>query len=175
LDRRSLLIRVAFPAAGFLGRMLPEAYRERLERWCIGRNNALVAGSHAGACGRMLLLLPHCLQFDGCPRRLTGSVLNCEKCGKCRVRDLLTLGEKYNIIIKVATGGRLARRIVGEASPDMVVAVACERELSEGIFSVYPLPVYGIPNIRLSGPCINTDVDIDAVRQTLDHLLKKKK
>jgi len=83
------------------------------------------------------------------------------------------LGEKYNIIMKVATGGRLAKRMVNEISPDVVIAVACERELCEGIFSVYPLPVYGIPNIRLSGPCINTTVDVNSVEKVLKDIFSR--
>jgi hypothetical protein len=121
----------------------------------------------------VLLLLPHCIQFDECSHRLTGTILNCAGCGRCKISDLLTLGEKYNIIMKVATGGRLAKRIVNEISPDVVIAVACERELCEGIFSVYPLPVYGILNIRLSGPCINTTVDVNSVEKALKDIFSR--
>ncbi|MDI6641386.1 MAG: DUF116 domain-containing protein [Elusimicrobiota bacterium] len=75
--------------------------------------------------------------------------------------------------MKVATGGRLAKRWVRELKPDFIVAVACERELSEGISAVYPLPVVGIPNIRPYGPCLNTTVDISMVETVIEKYLRR--
>ena len=69
--------------------------------------------------------------------------------------------------MSVATGGTLARRIVVEKKPDVIIGVACERDLSSGIQDSYPIPVYGILNRRPFGPCYDTDVDLDLVERGL--------
>ena len=167
-------MKLGYPFMSFLGKLLPDSAREKLEGGFVRRNNRLTGGPLDRENCRILLLLPSCLQNSECTNRITGDVFNCKKCGKCAVSGLLTLSEKYNIIIKVATGGRIAKRIVNELAPDAVVAVACERELSEGIFAVYPVPVYGIVNGRPEGPCLNTIVSVSDVENIIKKLLIKK-
>ena len=106
----------------------------------------------------VLLLMPHCLQDKDCLVKITHRVQNCKRCGKCSIKDLLGLAEKYGVHIAVATGGTIARRIVIETRPDLIIAVACERDLTSGIQDTTPLPVYGIFNQRPFGPCLNTQV-----------------
>jgi len=50
------------------------------------------------------------------------------------------LAEKYGVDLAVATGGTIARRIVVETHPDLIIAVACERDLTSGIQDTTPLP-----------------------------------
>jgi hypothetical protein len=73
--------------------------------------------------------------------------------------------------IAVATGGTLARRIVVERRPKLIIAVACERDLSSGIQDSYPLPVYGILNRRPQGPCYDTLVNLERVEEALQTFL----
>ncbi len=54
-----------------------------------------------------------------------------------------------------------------EKKPDVIIGVACERDLSSGIQDSYPIPVYGILNRRPFGPCYDTDVDLDLVERGL--------
>ncbi|MBU4427315.1 MAG: DUF116 domain-containing protein, partial [Proteobacteria bacterium] len=82
-------------------------------------------------------------------------------------KDLVALSEKYHVSMSVATGGTLARRIVVEKKPDIIIGVACERDLTSGIQDSYPIPVYGILNRRPFGPCYDTDVDLDLVERGL--------
>jgi hypothetical protein len=49
----------------------------------------------------------------------------------------------------------------------MIIAVACERDLSSGIQDSYPLPVFGVINHRPHGPCYDTLVDLDKVEEAL--------
>ena len=99
--------------------------------------------------------------------KITHRVENCKRCGKCRIKDLLGLSEKYGVCMAVATGGTIARRIVIEKRPDLIIAVACERDLTSGIQDTTPLPVYGIFNQRPFGPCLNTQVALDRVESVL--------
>jgi len=52
--------------------------------------------------------------------------------------------------------------------------VACERDLSSGIADVGRIPVIGIVNDRPNGPCYNTNVDVDAIRNKLESIINEK-
>jgi hypothetical protein len=82
------------------------------------------------------------------------------------------IGRKYNIDISVATGGTLARKVIVEKRPKLVLAVACERDLTSGIKDCYPLPVIGVLNDRPFGPCFNTTVDVSKIDDVLSQILQ---
>ncbi len=71
----------------------------------------------------------------------------------------------------MATGGTIARRIVVQLRPRMIIAVACHRDLASGIQDTYPLPVYGVLNERPHGPCIDTTVAIENVEEMLHRFI----
>lgn len=169
--KRRIYVKILFPLAHLAGRLLP-AFRSGIERKMIEANNRLVRESPGVASAvSVMLLLPHCLQLDDCPHKITSNILNCRACGKCDVAGILALEGKYGIIIKVATGGRLAKKWVDEAAADLVVAVACERELVEGIMAVWPARVWALENYRPEGPCVNTRVDVSRISSSLEDLL----
>lgn len=106
-----------------------------------------------------LVLLPRCVQNAECVQRIAEDISNCRACGNCDVSFVVRLREKYRFRVEVVAGGELARKKVHEISPDLVVAVACENELVEGLGGVAAVPVIGIPNLRPEGPCVNTLID----------------
>lgn len=116
---------------------------------------------------RILILLPHCLQRERCLLRLSYSVDACERCGACPITGLLNLRDAYGVGLAIATGGTIARRIVVESRPSLIIAVACERDLTSGIQDTHPLPVFGILNERPEGPCRNTLVPLPKVEVAL--------
>lgn len=124
---------------------------------------------------QILILLPHCIQWSECPIRVSADLGRCKRCGKCNVGDLLNLAERYSVHIAIATGGTIARRIVVEKKPRMILAVACERDLASGIQDTHPLPVYGILNERPFGPCLNTRVSMQKIEEALNHFIKPEK
>jgi hypothetical protein len=50
---------------------------------------------------------------------------------------------------------------------DAVVAVACEKELQEGLKGVFPKPALGVINLRPNGPCVDTKVDLEELEETI--------
>jgi hypothetical protein len=98
-------------------------------------------------------------------------VKNCKACGKCKIRNLVELSEKYSVSMSVATGGTLARKIVVDKKPQLIIGVACERDLTSGIQDTYPIPVFGILNKRPNGPCYDTDVDLELVERGMESFL----
>lgn len=151
--------------------------REEVQHAFVAVNNQFVlAQCRNGRPPRsILLLMPHCLQDKDCTVKITYRVENCKRCGKCRIKDLLELTEKYGVDLAVATGGTVARRIVIEKRPDLIIAVACERDLTSGIQDTAPLPVYGIFNERPFGPCLNTQVSIDRVEAVIREVTSPKR
>jgi hypothetical protein len=168
---RGVVIRFLYPLLVLVGRFIGIS-KDRVRSSFIAMNNQLVlAESKKIKPERLLILLPHCLQNHDCAVRITGNIENCKKCGKCKIKDLVGLSEKYHMPISVATGGTLARRIVVEKRPDVIIAVACERDLTSGIQDSYPIPVFGILNMRPFGPCYDTDIDLDLVEKGITTFL----
>lgn len=163
-------INFLFPFAVGLGRIL-NIPRGKVEQSFVAVNNALVRQHHVRVpSDRLLILTPHCLQLDTCPRKITRDIENCAQCGACSVGGLLGLCHKYHMHFVVATGGTLARQMVAKARPKAIIAVACERDLTSGIQDVFPIPVIAIFNERPFGPCFNTRVDINRVEEAIKML-----
>jgi hypothetical protein len=169
---RGIVIEVLFPIMIVLGKLLGIS-KEKIQQSFVEVNNLLVKAKCSDIKPtRILLLMPHCLQFNDCAIKITSDAYKCQACGKCKIKDLVMLAKKHDVHLSVATGGTLARRRVAEAKPQAIIAVACERDLTSGIQDAYPLPVIGILNERPYGPCFNTSVDISKVSEALEFLAK---
>jgi hypothetical protein len=168
------VVRGLFPFMILMGKLIGIS-RERVQQSFVEVNNQLVrSNGHRTKPNRLLILLPHCIQDFDCQIKITGNIKNCKGCGKCEIRDLVELSDQYQVKIAVATGGTLARRIIVENRPEAIVAVACELDLTSGILDSYPIPVLGILNERPNGPCINTKVDIQKVKDAISDLCEAK-
>jgi uncharacterized protein len=120
----------------------------------------------------LLLLLPHCLQWNECPHNVVGKLENCRRCGKCAIRDLVELAGRRGVQCAIVSGGRQAVARVRQSEVKAILAVACEKELREGIFAVFPKPVLGVVNLRPHGPCVNTSVAVSEVDAAIGELLE---
>ncbi|GAB4171810.1 MAG: DUF116 domain-containing protein [Geothermobacteraceae bacterium] len=169
---RKVVIRTMFPAIINLGKLFG-IDRDTLQQSFIALNNQLVRAKKVRVRpDKALILLPHCVQLFDCDIKITGDVNKCIRCGRCNISDLAEIAAERGIDIAVATGGTLARKIIVEKRPGFILAVACERDLTSGIRDSYPLPVIGVLNHRPHGPCFNTHVIMDEVRQALSaHVL----
>jgi uncharacterized protein len=169
---RGALVKALLPLMSGVGKLCGVS-KEQVRRSFIEINNQLVLAQHFKTTpDKLLLLMPHCLQFHECKFRITGSTVHCKRCGKCPIKGLVELSEKYAVGLAVATGGTLARRIIVDRRPRLIIAVACERDLSSGIQDAYPLPVYGVVNYRPHGPCYDTQVDLEKVEVALKTFLR---
>lgn len=163
---RGFTLKVLYPLLMLIGSFLKNK-KEDYQRFIIQINNKLVQ-KERNKIHRILLLLPHCLQVNECDIRLTYNIYNCKSCGRCEISKLIQIADENHINLFIATGGSLARRIISEVKPEAVIAVACENDLSSGIADTYPLPILGIPNKRPFGPCLNTSVDLEKVKEAIE-------
>jgi hypothetical protein len=123
-----------------------------------------------------ILLLPHCLRrSETCQAKYNKHGLECCGCDpECPVNRLsraaVELGYKG---ICVAPGGRLAINYIKETRPKAIVAVACQKELEEGVQGVREIdggdiseiPIVVIP--LLKDGCIDTEVDEEEALETI--------
>jgi len=169
---RLVVIKFLLPVIEFVGRLMG-LDKDSIRQSFIAMNNSLVISQRQKVRpDRVLVLLPHCIQLFDCEIKVTGDIRKCLQCGRCDIKGLVDIGRKYHIDISVATGGTLARKVIVEKRPKLVLAVACERDLTSGIKDCYPLPVIGILNERPFGPCFNTVVDVSKIDAALSQILQ---
>ena len=168
---RLVVIKFLLPVIELVGRGLG-LDKDSIRQSFIAMNNSLVISQRQKVRpDRILVLLPHCLQLFDCEIKVTGDIKKCVRCGRCDIKGLVDIGQKYHVDISVATGGTLARKVIVEKRPKLVLAVACERDLTSGIKDCYPLPVIGILNNRPFGPCFNTTVDTAKIDEALSEVI----
>lgn len=160
--KRFINIYILFPAGRILGRLVI-FNEDDVRRFFINANNSL---SNSPS-GRMLLLLPRCLQNSECAQDLSTDVSNCIACGRCQVAEILKMTGTKDVKVVLAGGGRQALEEIRDYDPDSIIAVACEAELVDGIRAVTNKPVWAIRNERPEGPCKNTRVDIGRIDELL--------
>jgi hypothetical protein len=167
---KQVTVKVLFPLNIVLGRLLGVS-KDKVRSSFVEVNNSLVRASRQRIRnGKVLILLSQCLQNFDCPHRVTSSYLNCRRCGKCQLSDIIALKDKYQTELAIATGGTLARKIIVDTRPTAIVAVACERDLTSGIQDVYPIPVFGVLNRRPHGPCYNTEIDLEQLEKAVSFM-----
>jgi hypothetical protein len=138
-----LLLPFAMRIAGALG-----ISKDRLRHSFIRASNTLAAP--VGGNRPVLVLFPRCLRSD------------------IRSEAKRICAGFPGVVLHTVPGGTEARKIINDTSPGAIVAVACERDLLNGIQDVAPrIPVIGIPNSRPSGPCADTVIDTDELQRAL--------
>lgn len=165
---RNLLFNVLLPFESLFSHIF-HLKNERVERFFIDLNNKIVLKKIKKKPERILLLMPHCLQFSDCEYRVTGKEIRCKMCGRCEIKDLMEISQRFNVKLSVATGGSMARTIIKKINPDMIIATACERDLISGLRDTVALPVIGILNERPNGPCFDTRVDLKKITYYLEY------
>lgn len=114
-----------------------------------------------------ILLLPHCLRHSNtCQATYNQEGLQCQGCTPdCAINRLCAAASECGYKgVCVAPGGRLAINFIKEKRPRAIVAIACEKELEEGIDGINKLavkafkPVVVIIRLIKDG-CLDTVVD----------------
>jgi hypothetical protein len=126
---------------------------DRVSNSLLKVNNALVLAT-VPFTGKesVLLLLPRCLTRE--------------------IRqEIVQYSEGLGLKHAVCAGGEDARKKILLEQPNIVVAVACERDLIAGLRDIRgKIPVIGIPNSRPQGPCKCTELNVEEFVKTLRHL-----
>jgi hypothetical protein len=123
-----------------------------------------------------VLLLPHCLRpSQSCPGKMTRQGLDCTGCSltDCAIYKLRAAAAEVDYDgVCVAPGGRLAVRFLAERQPAGVIAIACDKELEEGLEAIAQMEWEGDRPIVVTFPlsqdgCVDTEVDIETAREII--------
>ncbi len=171
---RPLVVRLMLPLAVGVGRLIGIS-RDEVQGSFLSVNNALISGRGRARLrpSEVLVLLPRCLQWADCPHKVSQEVHRCRRCGRCALGEIVEETEALGVATFVSTGGTQARRLVKQLRPKVIVAVACERELTEGIRDVGNIPVIAVIADRPEGPCFNTDVDPGCITLAIRELIEE--
>ncbi|MFN2269991.1 MAG: DUF116 domain-containing protein [Anaerolineae bacterium] len=125
---------------------------------------------------RRVLLLPHCLRpSQDCPGKMTKQGLDCSGCTlvDCAIYRLRAAADKAGYGgVCVAPGGRLAVRFLAERQPAGVIAIACDKELEEGLEAIAQMDWENDNPIVVTFPlsqdgCVDTKVDVEAAQEII--------
>ncbi len=167
---RSFLLSV-FPLLYVLKPLLKEAFLT-MEKDLVELNNQLILDlGYVFLPAEILIITPHCLQSSRCDIKVTRDIEACLDCGKCGIADLKTLKRTFGVNVIIATGGTLARKTILEHKPNLIIAVACERDLVSGIIDMKKLLTFGVLNQKPNGPCLDTAVQTQDIENALNHFL----
>ncbi len=131
-----------------------------------------------------VLLLPHCLRrVETCKGKYSKHGLLCQSCTpECAINQLRKAALDYGYKgVCVAPGGQLALRFIKEIKPLAIVAVACDKELEEGVRGVreeaqtgQSIAIVIVPLIK--DGCVDTEVDmrlaLDKIALGCEHTAK---
>lgn len=113
---------------------------------------------------RRLLLLPKCLRVeDKCPAPFDEFGLLCKKCGLCSIEDLQVEAERLGYAVLVAEGSPIVMAIIETGKIDAIVGVSCLNVLRKVYSYMEAAAVPGIAIPLLQDDCIDTNVDLDWV------------
>lgn len=165
------IVSVLYPILIVLGKTINISKNEIRKVYIKLNNEYIYSNKYNLKAEDILILIPHCIQKSSCKLKVTTQVRNCKSCGLCNVGDLVSLQDKYNVNVFIATGGTLARKKILESKPKAVIAVACERDLTAGVQDARHVPVLGVFNKRPNGPCVDTRIEIEEVKDAIKFFL----
>lgn len=165
------VIRLVIPVAIELASMM-KVDKNVMRAFFVDMNNIIVESlKPVSKKEKVLILVPHCLQWSKCTHKITSDPYNCRRCGKCNIEGVLKLSEKYGVNLCIASGGTMARKAIKETKPHVIISVACSRDLISGIMDVESIPVIAVENMTPEGPCINTKVDLNKLEDALKKVI----
>ena len=120
----------------------------------------------------LLVLFSRCLQRSACEKKLDETASGCARCGQCAVCRFLDLKDKYGVEVFMATGGHQAVERSKAPGIKAIVAVACGKELREGVFASLPKAVLAKTIAWPVGKCKDTTIEMDEVEKAVRWFLR---
>ena len=143
--------------------------KELFQLYVETKNRSMIQSYASTQYSERVLLLPQCLRAKDCPAELGKYGYECQQCGRCSITKIMQqtkdLGYKGTFIMP---GGSIAKKILLELKPKASIGVACFQELVMGSFLCEKIGVIGQGVALLRDGCINTIVDMKALKETLN-------
>jgi hypothetical protein len=143
--------------------------KELFQLYVETKNRSLIQSFASTPYNERVLLLPQCLRAKDCPAEIGKYGYECKHCGKCSIAKIMQLTKNLGYIgAFVLPGGSLAKKILLELKPKASLGVACSKELVLGSYLCEKLGIVGQGVILLRDGCINTIVDMKALKEALN-------
>lgn len=122
---------------------------------------------------RRLLLLPKCLRVEEhCPAPFDQFGMLCKQCGLCSIEDLTLEAEALGYAVLIAEGSAIVTAMVETGKIEAIVGVSCLNVLEKCFPHMERVAIPGMSIPLLQDDCIDTNVDLDQVRDLI-HLSSK--
>ncbi len=117
---------------------------------------------------RRLLLLPKCLRVEEhCPAPFDQFGMLCKECGLCSIEDLTREAEALGYAVLIAEGSAIVTAMVETGKIDAIVGVSCLNVLEKCFPHMERVAIAGMSIPLLQDDCIDTNVDLDQVRDLI--------
>jgi len=117
---------------------------------------------------KRLLLLPKCLRDnENCPADIDQLGLACENCGHCPIGDIKSQAEELGYSVLVAEGSPIVMSLIETGKIQAVIGVSCLSVLEKTFPYMEAGAVPGIAIPLLYDGCVNTNVDVDCLLDTI--------
>lgn len=117
---------------------------------------------------RRLLLLPKCLRVEEhCPAPFDQFGMLCKECGLCSIEDLTREAEELGYAVLIAEGSAIVTAMVETGKIEAIVGVSCLNVLEKCFPHLEAVAIPGMSIPLLQDDCIDTNVDLDQVRDLI--------
>ena len=117
---------------------------------------------------RRLLLLPKCLRVEEhCPAPFDEFGMLCKECGLCSIEDFTREAEELGYAVLIAEGSAIVTAMVETGKIDAIVGVSCLNVLEKCFPHMERVAIPGMSIPLLQDDCIDTNVDVDQVRDLI--------
>ena len=117
---------------------------------------------------RRILLLPKCLRSAReCPAEIDEFGLLCKECGRCPIGELQVEAEDLGYVVLIAEGATVVTKLLEGGKVDAVIGVSCMDTLERSFPHMAADAIPGIAIPLFMDGCVDTEVDLDWVRDAL--------
>lgn len=118
---------------------------------------------------RRLLLIPKCLRVEEhCPAPFDEFGMLCKECGLCSIEDLTREAEELGYAVLIAEGSAIVTAMVETGKVEAIVGVSCLNVLEKCFPHMEAVAIPGMSIPLLQDDCIDTNVDLDQVRDLIN-------
>ena len=120
---------------------------------------------------KLVILLPHCVVWTRCPKKVVKDLASCTECDLCQMEEILGVADRASLPVAIAIRSDEAYAQARGMGPELTVAVACDDRLVKGITRVPELPAFALPLHLPEEACHDNLVDLGGLHETLAYFL----
>ncbi|MFA4855425.1 MAG: DUF116 domain-containing protein [archaeon] len=117
-----------------------------------------------------VLFLPHCLRNSKeCKAKSTDEGLQCRRCGKCNIAELLTIADELGYQgAFVVPGGSMMQKIIKKQKPKATVGVCCYHEANLAFDFLRGTGIHAQVALLLQDGCKDTRANVAEAREKME-------